>query len=376
MSDRSEVWRRAHRILAVRLDAMGDVLMTTPAIRALRESGPGRTVSLLTSPSGAAAGRCVPEIDECLVYEPPWMKATPPRVDFGADRAMIDRLRDSRFDGAVIFTVYSQNSLPAALFCTLADIPLRLAHCRENPYQLLTDWVPECEPECQVRHEVRRQLDLVGGIGCTTHEERLSFRVPEAARRRVADLLHEMRLGERSRWAVVHPGSTAASRRYPPELFAEVTARLVRDEGIFAVFTGSGPESELVNTVRELSGVATASLAGRLELPELAALLERAPVLLANNTGPVHLAAAVRTPVVDLYALTNPQHTPWGVPSRILNHPVPCSPCYRSVCVEGHHDCLRRVGPESVVTAVLGLMKETTKGSVSQTNRLTASVRA
>ena len=91
------------------------------------------------------------------------------------------------------------------------------------------------------------------------------------------------------------------------------------------------------------------SLAGRLDLDELAALIARAPVLIVNNTGPAHIAAAVGTPVVDLYALTNLQHMPWRVASRVLSHDVPCKPCYKSVCPMGHHDCLRLVPPDAVV---------------------------
>src|SRR4051794_20295691 len=137
----TDSWQNAERVLCVRLDALGDVLMTTPALRALKESNPGRQLTLLTSPSGAAVAPLVPEIDCCWIYESPWVKSTPCRQDSLADRAMIERLRDGRFDAAVIFTVYSQNPLPAAMLCYLSDIPLRLAHCRENPYQLLTDWV-------------------------------------------------------------------------------------------------------------------------------------------------------------------------------------------------------------------------------------------
>jgi ADP-heptose:LPS heptosyltransferase len=84
--------------------------------------------------------------------------------------------------------------------------------------------------------------------------------------------------------------------------------------------------------------------------------VEAAPLLLCNNSGPVHVAAAVGTPVVDLYALTNPQHTPWAVPHRVLFHDVPCKYCYKSFCPEGHHDCLRLVPPATVVEAALSLL--------------------
>src|SRR5205823_10316288 len=166
-------WSRAQNLLCVRLDSLGDVLMTTPAIRALKEGRPRRRVALLTSPAGAEVAPLVSEIDEVIVYDAPWIKATAARTDSRPEHAMAERLRAAGFDGAIVFTVYSQNPLPAAFLCYLADIPLRLAHCRENPYQLLTDRVPDPEPERGVRHEVRRQLDLVGTIGARTDDERL-----------------------------------------------------------------------------------------------------------------------------------------------------------------------------------------------------------
>src|SRR5438270_13778119 len=95
-------WEQARNILAVRLDAMGDVLMTTPALRALKEARPGRRLTLLTSPSGAAVAPLVPEVDECWVYESPWMKATPPRPDGRDDPDMIPPLRHAPSGAAVI----------------------------------------------------------------------------------------------------------------------------------------------------------------------------------------------------------------------------------------------------------------------------------
>src|SRR5262249_44831459 len=128
-------WQESRNVLCVRLDAIGDVLMTTPALRAVRQSHRDRRVTLLTSSSGALGARLIPWGDEVIVYDAPWVKATPAERRASRNLAMIDRLRRRGFDAAIIFTVYSQNSLPSALLCYLAGIPRRLAHCRENPYQ-------------------------------------------------------------------------------------------------------------------------------------------------------------------------------------------------------------------------------------------------
>jgi ADP-heptose:LPS heptosyltransferase len=333
------MWHEVKNLLCVRLDSLGDVLMTTPAMRALRQTF-GCRLTLLTSPAGAALDGLLPEAHEVLVWRAPWMKGTPA----GDDLAFLDKLRG--FDAAAIFTVYSQSALPAAYLCRLAGIPRRLAHSRENPYHLLTDWVPDPEPGSTVRHEVRRQLDLVAAVGGRTDDERLSFRVPSLARERVAALELPSPL------VVVHPGASAASRRYPPESYARALELL----GCEVVFTGDAAERDLVEGVRAIMGVRSRSLAGQLSLAELGALIEAADLVICNNTGPAHIAAAVGTPVVDLYALTNPQHTPWQVESRVLFHDVPCRNCYKSVCPTGGHECLRGVPPERVAAAARELL--------------------
>lgn len=354
----ADAWRRARRILCVRLDSAGDVLMTTPALRALRASQPGRHVTLLTSSSGAVAARLVPVVDDVVVYDAPWMKATPPRASGEPDRALVAELRARRFDAAVVFTVFSQDPLPAALMCHLADVPLRAAHARDKPYGLLTHWTPDPEPGAGVRHEVRRQLDLVARLGATTADERLALAVPGGARAAAGALVTRLGLGDDG-WIAVHPGATAPSRRYPEESFAAALRLLAERRGVRAVITGSAAERDLAESVRAAAGRGAVSVAGALDFAGLAALLERAPALLSNNTGPVHVAAAVGTPVVDLYALTNPQHTPWGVPARVLSHDVPCRWCHSSVCLAGHHDCLRKVSPDEVAAAVEDLLDAT-----------------
>lgn len=347
-------WSEVRRILAVRLDNLGDVLMTTPALRALRQSVPGREVTLLTSPGGARLAPFLADVDAVEVAEPPWMPggSTTPE----ALAATIQRLREGRFDAAVIFTVYSQNPLPAAMMCWQAGIPRILAHSRENPYQLLTDWVPDPEPQSELRHETRRQLDLVATVGATTEDKRLGFRL------RLDDIvetkarLRQAGIDPDRPYIAIHPGASAESRRWPAEHFAALARLLARLPDYPLVFTGDESERPLVDSIRTRLTWPVPSLAGALSLGEMAAAIGGARLLIANNTGPVHIAAALGTPVVDLYALTNPQHAPWQVENRVLYHDVPCRFCYRSTCPQGHHDCLRLLDPERVAAAARELL--------------------
>lgn len=347
-------WQQARRILCVRLDSLGDVLMCTPAMRALRQAVPGRTLTLLGSPSGAAALPFIPELEDAIAWSAPWTKCTTP-----ATPAPIATLAARAFDAAVIFTTYTQSALPAALLCQLAGMPLRLAHCRENPYDLLTDWVPDPEPATLVRHEVQRQLALVQRVGCRSADLGLSFAPRPADFAAARTRLSTAGIDADRPWILLHPGASAASRRYPAGHWALVLRLLAQELQLPLVLTGSAEEGELVDGIQFASAVPAVSLAGRLALGELGAALRLAAIVVTNNTGPAHMAAAVGTPVVDLYALTNPQHTPWNVRSRVLFHDVPCRFCYKSTCPEGHQACLDGVAPQRVVEAVRELLGAT-----------------
>ncbi|HLO63690.1 MAG TPA: glycosyltransferase family 9 protein, partial [Azonexus sp.] len=193
-------------------------------------------------------------------------------------------------------------------------------------------------------------------VGAVTADERLSFRLPPGAREVAAARLQAVGIDPGRRWIVLHPGASAASRRYSPEQFAAVAELLAAWPDCQLVFTGDRIENGLVETIRGGLHRAVASLAGALDLGELAAVIGGAALLVANNTGPVHIAAALGTPVVDIYALTNPQHAPWQVPHRVVYHDVPCRFCYRSVCPQSHHDCLRLLDPQRVASAARELL--------------------
>ncbi len=356
-----ECWRGARRVLAVRLDNLGDVLVTTPAIRAIRESVPGAELTLLASPVGAQAGRLNPDLDDVIVYEAPWMDPWHklPQDSAREERA-IAALRERRFDGAIIFTSFRQSPLPAAYLCYLADIPLRAAASIDGPGSLLT--TRHKHPETMM-HEVERGLDLVGALGMGADERDLVLHVPDEARAAIAGLVGE----NRRPLVVIHPGCSMPARTYPWDQFAAVADLVVERLGATVVLTGTSDERELVGRIRGRLRPGTPPftrvVAGELPFAEFCALIEAADLTITNNTGPMHVAAAVKTPTVALFALTNPpeQWGPWRVPHRLLNHDVPCRICYSRVCPH-EHECLRLVTPEIVVNAAEELLAEVGRG--------------
>src|SRR6266568_1803711 len=241
-----ERWHSARRILAIRLDNLGDVLVTTPAIHAIKASLPAIELSLLTSPVGAQVARLNPDIDEVIVYEAPWMDPWH-RLPQNSKREqqMIAMIKERQFDGAIIFTSYHQSSLPAAYLCYLADIPLRMAASVDGPGSLLT--TRHKHPE-HMMHEVERGLDLVGSIGIKTIERDMVLHVPEGDRRTVENFLAREDVTGHP-LVVVHPGCTMPARTYPWEMYVDVINLLIAQVQAFVVITGGNDEQELVTRI-------------------------------------------------------------------------------------------------------------------------------
>jgi lipopolysaccharide heptosyltransferase II len=358
----SSDWKDYRNILCIRPDNLGDVLMTTPAFRALRQAVPGRRLTLLTSRAGAAVARFIPEIDDCIAFDVPWCRHATDSSVPELERTVAE-IRARAFDAAVIFTVFSQNPLPSAMLCYLAGIPAVAGYCRENPYHLINYWLVDDEPLSAIRHEVVRQLDLVKSLGAAIQDESLSLAVPEDALKRLPARLRSLGVEPREPRLVLHAGASEARRRFSAGIFADA-ARTIGDElGCRILLTGLESERDLVAGIAERAGPRAVSLAGRLGLEELIALIKSSALLISNNTGPAHIAAAVKTPVVVLYALTNPQHTPWKVRHRVLPFEVPGHLESRNALIRyANERCFRRpqqpVGAADIVQAVKDLLAE------------------
>ncbi|MGN6418246.1 MAG: glycosyltransferase family 9 protein [Pseudobacter sp.] len=299
---------------------MGDLIMTGPALRALKESFSCR-ITVLTSSMGKPVTPFLPVIDEVMVADLPWIKTD--LYDEQVLQQLVNEIRQRNFDGVIIFSVYSQSSLPAALLCLMAGIPHRLAFSRENPYSLLTHWVPDREPYHTIQHQVLRDLQLVGSIGATTDQEQLFLQVRNEDKRAVMLKLRNAGIDLARPFLIFHPGVSEAKRMYPSSYWIAAGKKVVAEKGSRILVTGTAGEQALTKGIARGIGIDAIDMAGQFSLGEFIALVEMAALAVSVNTGTVHIAAACQTPVVVLYANTNPQHTPWRVPCRVLPFSVP-----------------------------------------------------
>ena len=312
-------WNNCKNILCIRPDNMGDLLMSTPAIRALKELS-GAKITVLTSAMAEGIARHIPEIDELIVCNLPWVKLD---NTLGPEHFLdiIKEIKSKNFDAAVVFSVYSQNPLPAVMLAYMAEIPLRLAYCRENPYDLLTHWVPDREPYSVIKHQVKRDLDLVATVGAVPSNDKLSLEV--SANASITVMLEEAGVDTVLPWIILHAGVSEKKREYPFDLWVETAQRLIEEFGYQVLLTGGPSEKELTDQLQLAIGERSFSMGGYFSLIELVALINKAPLLISVNTGTVHIAAAVNTPVIVLYALTNPQHFPWKAVGKVLPYSIP-----------------------------------------------------
>jgi ADP-heptose:LPS heptosyltransferase len=314
-------WHTCKNILCIRPDNMGDVIMMTPALRALKQTL-GCHITLLTSCMGSLITPYISYIDETLIYDLPWVKSNN-SIHGKACIELIEKLKTLHFDGAIIFTVYSQNPLPAAMLAYMANIPLCLGYCRENPYELLTDWLPDKEPYSFVQHQVERDLRLVAHIGAVTNDECLSLNFDKIAFDLVKIKLRAAGVDINRPYIIMHPGVSEVKREYPVALWIETAKRFYKNTGKQILVTGAANQKSLTDNIKEAAGEGIFSVAGLFNIEEFIAVIANAQLLVSVNTATIHIAAALNIPSVVLYALTNPQHTPWKVPSVVLQYSIP-----------------------------------------------------
>jgi len=349
------VFAQSKRVLAVRLDNIGDVLMLGPALRALKEHDPLMHLTLLASPGGAAGASLLPWVDEVVTWRAVWqdISATVP-LDAAREGDLVATLREGCFDAALIFTSFSQTPHVPAYVCGLAGIPLRVGESKEFGGGVLTHALHGAPDD---EHQVERNLRLVEALGVHVGDRSLGVHLDGDDDMRASSALREAGIDPAQPYLLVHPGASAAARRYPAERFG-VVAKLCAERGWPVVVGGTAKETALIDVVLRHAPQAHA-LQDSLDLRGYAALVAKAALVVCNDTLPMHLADAVRTPMVVLFSGTDleEQWRPRASVHRLLRKPTPCRPCYLFECPIGL-PCLD-IDPCDVVEAVAEVLEET-----------------
>jgi ADP-heptose:LPS heptosyltransferase len=319
------------RILLVRTDRLGDVILSTPAATALKKNGPDIHVTFLVRQYTAAITRCHPHVGETLEID---------GAEIGGDmRRLTQALRQRQFDAAVF--LYPRPNLAWAVWRT--GIPLRIG-TGYRWYSFLFNRRVFEHRRTAARHEAEYNLRLLQPLGITAAEIEFHFALSQVEQERINAKLNALGVGTKP--VILHPGSGGSARDWPPEYFAALSDRVHYELDKQVILTGTLAEESLLAAIQRQTKSKLLSLCGRLSIIELAVLYQRAAVFVSNSTGPLHLAVMVGAPVMAFYppirALRPERWGPYGRMADVLmSQQDECTRCRRSsapVC-----DCMRAI---------------------------------
>lgn len=328
-----------HRILAICREHIGDIVNTTGAIACLRANFPKATLVVEVGERAVSVFENFPGIDEI------WPRPTHQGA-FGKWR-QIRRLRRYGFDLAVIF----DDSNPHVLHAKLGGIPFRVGIWRGVKYEsLYCAYVPYRRERRDVLDHCRMLLEL---MGCDTVDSDPRLYVQELDREVAAECLKELSLPKDRPLIGVHPGSTDATRRWPVQHFARLIESLEPRGDVLLL--GAASEVEAIDSIRSRCRKPPPRLERSLTLLQFAALTATLDLFISGDTGPMHIAAVMGTPVVALYGPTYPHHTgPWGEGHTLLQEPCPCPQRHPSTCSGA---CLEHLHPDRVYEAACEVLR-------------------
>lgn len=346
------------RILFIRLRLIGDVVFTTPIVKAVRRAYPEAHLAYLVEPPAAPVIDGNPHIDETIVAPKRrgWLR-------LADDLALARRLRRARYD--VVFDLHGG---PRSAWLTwMSGAPERIGYEIRGRGWMYTRRAPRART-LEPRHSVENQWDILRAWqGWTDPPDRardsVEMAVDPAAAGRMVDRLRLAGIGDADEMIVLHVSAGNPFRRWPERSFAETAAALASDSGRRKIVFSSGPSdreaaARIGSTARALLGSSGNRIVqmGDMDLAELRALIDRSRLFIGGDTGPLHVAATSRTPIVAIYGPTLPARShPWRDPALVAvaveQHGLPCRPCDQRVCAPGDFRCLGQLTAADVIAA-------------------------
>jgi len=328
-----------NNILVIKLRYIGDVLLATPVLRALRERFPEAHLAMAVNRGTEDVLKWNPDINEVLVVE---------RNGLAAQFQFLQEIRRRGFDCVIDLTDGDRS----AVLARCSGAPVRIGLNEEHRWRgLLYTAVVQARPD--VRHRLERDLETMRPLGIQPKAGPLVLKTSPQDDETAARLLKEI-TGEGSsisaqRLVMLQPGARYWFKAWPPERFAELAGRLADKYGCLVLVGGDAKERDLAEAIRANARASAVSLAGRLTLLHYAAVLKRCALFIGNDNGPMHMAAALGVPVVALFGPSNPaEWGPRGARVEVLYKGLDCRRCFHPTCTRGEESCMRQITVEDV----------------------------
>jgi heptosyltransferase-2 len=332
------------RILIRGPNWVGDAVLAIPAMKALREHFPHAELTLFVRPWVAGLFTSAPFVDHV------WSEAKPAGV--GAWARITRSIRERRFDLAVLFP----NSFESALMMFFGGVPQRVGYATDGRRWILTKAIA---PPAGSRHQVHYYLDLVKALSCGTERPSIEIHATSEERRTARELLAAEGIPAMAPFLVLNAGAAYGSaKRWHEDRFAHVADILAQEFALHVALIGSETERPIADVIRARMKTAGAVLNGRTSLETLIGLLAESSLMITNDSGPMHIAAALGIPTVAIFGSTDERVTgPYGARTRIVKHAVECSPCLLRECPIDHR-CMNGVTVEDVCRAARDVFEE------------------
>lgn len=343
-----EAKKKIKRLLIRSTNWIGDAVMTTPAVRAIRHNFPGAHISLLAKPWVAPVFAHSPHVDQIIIYEANGRH----RGIRGTVRLARD-LRAYRFDAAILL----QNAVEAALIAFMAGIPHRIGFDTDARRLLLTHPV-RCTRAIKSIHQTGYYLKMIEGAGLVGGGQHLELSIGIEDRQRAERTLSAHGITPDRRVVGLNPSATfGPAKQWFPERYAALGDRLSNNLDATILLFGGPSDRKLGQDIVRMMAAPVIDLSGRTSLGEAMALIDRCNAFVTNDSGLMHVAAALNTPLVAIFGSTNSTTTsPYSETSRIVRVPIECSPCMQPVCPLGHMNCMKQVTVQMVSDAVEDLL--------------------
>ncbi len=332
------------RLLIRSTNWIGDAIMTTPAVRTIREGFPNAHISLLAKPWVAPVFENSEHIDRLLIYD-----GERRHKGFVGKFRLARDLEKYRFDAAILL----QNAFEAAFISFLAGIPLRIGYRRDARGLLLTHAVP-CTKEIKTKHQTDYYLNILREIGIAQGNRDLYLKLNQKDQFGAEKILLEQHLSLDDTIIGINPGATyGPAKQWPADRYAGLADRIIASSGARVIIFGGPGDKTLGQKISGKMKHRPVNLSGNTSLGEAMALIERCHLFITNDSGLMHVAAALDVPLVAVFGSTNPIATgPLGSKSKVVQAAVPCSPCLNSECMEGHLKCMEQIDVNRVFDVV------------------------